>query len=80
LHEVGLEKALATAFLAGRFPKEIVILGCEPDDVSFGLAPSKIVGESVKRLLELVISEIERNQGEKRIPQNSIFNPASKGD
>ena len=58
LHEIGLEKALATAFFAGHFPEEVVILGCEPEDVSFGLTPSKIVEESVKRLLELVISEI----------------------
>ena len=59
LHEVGLQKALATAFFYGRFPKEVVILGCEPEDVSFGLTPSKIVEKSVKRLLEFVISEID---------------------
>jgi hydrogenase maturation protease len=59
LHEVGLEKALATASFTGRFPKEVVILGCEPDDVSFGLTQSKIVKRKVKRLLELVLSEIE---------------------
>lgn len=62
LHEVGLEKALATAFFAGRFPKEVVILGCEPEDVSFGLTPSKIVKGAVKRLLELVVSEIEERK------------------
>jgi hydrogenase maturation protease len=61
LHEVGLEKALATAFFAGRFPKKVVILGCEPEDVSFGLAPSKIVNGLVMRLLELVFSEIEED-------------------
>jgi hydrogenase maturation protease len=62
LHEVGLEKALATAFIAGRFPKEVVILGCEPEDVSFGLTPSKIVEGAAKRLLELVVSEIEERK------------------
>ena len=59
LHEVGLKNALATAFFYGRFPKEVVILGCEPEDISFGLTLSKIVKEEVKRLLELVVSEIE---------------------
>jgi hydrogenase maturation protease len=62
LHEVGLEKALAMAFVYGRFPEEIVILGCEPEDVSFGLMPSKIVKGAVKRLLELVVSEIEERK------------------
>jgi hydrogenase maturation protease len=62
LHEVGLEKALTTAFFAGRFPKEVVILGCEPEDVSFGLALSEIVEGASKRLLELVVSEIEERK------------------
>jgi hydrogenase maturation protease len=62
LHEVGLEKALAMAFIAGCFPKEVVILGCEPEDVSFGLTPSKIVTGLVNRLLELVVSEIEERK------------------
>jgi hydrogenase maturation protease len=62
MHEVGLEKALATASLSARFPKEIVILGCEPCDVSFGLTQSKIVKGAVRRLLELVLSEIEERK------------------
>jgi hydrogenase maturation protease len=69
LHEVGLEKALATAFFYGRFPNEVVILGCEPEDVSFGLTPSKIVEKSVKRLLELVISEIDEIKERKHTPK-----------
>ena len=63
LHEVGLEKALAAAFFYGRFPEEVVILGCEPEDVSFGLTLSKIVKGSAKRLMELVISEIGGKYG-----------------
>ncbi len=62
LHEAGLDKALATAFFTGRFPEEVVILGCEPEDVSFGLTPSKIVKGAVKRLVELVVSEIEERK------------------
>jgi hydrogenase maturation protease len=62
LHEVGLEKALATASFAGRFPKEVVILGCEPDDISFGLTQSKIVKGAVKQLLELALREIEERK------------------
>jgi hydrogenase maturation protease len=62
LHEVGIEKALATAFLAGRFPEEVVILGCEPEDLSFGLSPSEIVKGAAERLLELVVDEIEERK------------------
>jgi hydrogenase maturation protease len=61
LHEEGLGEAFATAALIGHFPEEVVILGCEPEDVSFGLTQSETVKETANRLLELVLHEITGN-------------------
>jgi hydrogenase maturation protease len=62
LHEVGLDGALATAALIGRFPAQVIVMGCEPGDMSMGLARSEAVAHAVEGLVELVLSEIEGNR------------------
>jgi hydrogenase maturation protease len=57
LHEVGLAGALAMAAMLGRLPGEIVLLGCEPGDVSPGLERSAAVRRAASVLAERVIAE-----------------------
>ncbi len=54
LHESDLERILATAGLIDSYPKEVVILGCEPEDLSFGIGLSEKVKESVSKIIDLV--------------------------
>jgi hydrogenase maturation protease len=62
LHEEGLGNALATAAAVGHFPEKVVILGCEPGDISLGLGQSRAVMSALDRLLKLVRVEIENGR------------------
>ena len=58
LHESDLEKILTTASLIGNYPKEVVVLGCEPEDLSFGLGLSGKVENAVSKIIDLILKEI----------------------
>lgn len=58
LHEGDLEKILTTATLIGNYPKEVVVLGCEPEDLSFGLGLSRKVEKAVSKIIDLILKEI----------------------
>ncbi len=58
LHESDLERILATAALIDNYPQEVVVLGCEPGDLSFGLGLSREVGQAVGRIVDLILDEI----------------------
>lgn len=58
LHESGLEKILIIATLTNNYPKEVIVLGCEPEDLSFGLGLSGEVEKAVNRLIDLILNEI----------------------
>jgi len=59
LHESDLERILATAALIDNYPKEVVILGCEPKDLSFGLSLSQEVKKQVSKIIDLILDEIK---------------------
>lgn len=59
LHESDLERILATAALIDNYPKEVIILGCEPKDLSFGLSLSREVKKAASKIIDLALNEIK---------------------
>lgn len=58
LHESELERVLATAALIGEYPREVIVLGCEPGDLSLGLTLSEAVAQARFEIRGMIISEI----------------------
>lgn len=61
LHESDLEKILATAALLDNYPGEVVIFGCQPADISFGLRLSRRVKRAAGNIVNLTLAEIEKS-------------------
>lgn len=53
-HESDLEKILTTATLIDNYPKEVMVLGCEPEDLSFGFGLSKKVKKAVSEIIDFI--------------------------
>lgn len=60
-HESDLEQILAMATSIGRGPQEIVIIGCEPQDLSWGLEMSAEVQAAMAKVIEQVLTEIAQS-------------------
>lgn len=58
LHESDLERILATAALIDNYPKAVVVIGCEPKDLSFSLSLSREVKKAVSKIIDLILDEI----------------------
>jgi hydrogenase maturation protease len=58
LHQVGLLGALAAAEKIGNCPKEIVIIGIEPDDISFGLGLTDKLRNMISKTVNIVLEEL----------------------
>lgn len=58
-HDIGLQEVLGVAELIGKGPKEIVVIGVEPEslDVSLDLSPS--VGGALEKLLNEVVEQLK---------------------
>ena len=59
LHEFGLLETLMAAEHLGCAPKEVVIFGIQPKEVSVGLELSAEVAEALPKVIELVLAEAE---------------------
>ena len=57
LHEFGLCDTLATARHLGCAPREVVIFGVQPKEISAGLDLSPEVAASVPKVIDLVLAE-----------------------
>ena len=61
LHQVGLLETLNVAeCLLDSAPEEVIILGIEPKEIDWGLELSAEVEAAVPKVIELVMSELER--------------------
>jgi hydrogenase maturation protease len=60
LHELGLGGALAMTKQLGCEPKEVVVFGIKPRDISCGLELSKEITASLPKVVELVLAEIAK--------------------
>ena len=58
LHEIGLGEALTMTKQLGCAPKEVVVFGIKPMDISCGLELSEEIKASVPKVVELVLAEI----------------------
>lgn len=59
-HDPSLRGALAAAGLLGTAPKEILLVGIVPEEVSLGLSLSPAVQAALPRAVEAVAAELER--------------------
>jgi hydrogenase maturation protease len=59
LHESDLEKILATAALLNDYPQEVVVIGCEPKDISFGLGLSQEAKQAINKIIALILEEVQ---------------------
>ena len=60
LHELGLGGALAMTRQLGCEPKEVVVFGIKPKDMSCGLELSEQISAAVPKVVELVLEEIKK--------------------
>jgi len=58
LHDVGLAETLAMAKQLNCQPKEVVIIGVKPKDISCGVGLSDEITEVMPRIIEAVLAEI----------------------
>ena len=59
IHEVNLEKTIAIGRALGEMPHDVVIIGCEPEDVStsrIGLTDK--VREAIPKIIQLIFKEL----------------------
>jgi hydrogenase maturation protease len=59
MHETDLERIMATAAVLNIYPKEVVIVGCEPSDTAVGLGFSKSVEKAIPGIIDLVMQELK---------------------
>ncbi len=60
LHELGLGQALTMTRQLGCEPKEVVVFGIKPRDISCGLELSEDITASLPKVVELVLAEIKK--------------------
>lgn len=59
MHEVNLEKTIAIGKALGEMPPDIIIIGCEPEDVStLRIGLTNKVREALPKIIELILKEL----------------------
>jgi hydrogenase maturation protease len=59
LHESDLERILTTASLFNKYPKDVVIIGSEPENTTLGVGLSDRLEQAKPRIIELILSEVK---------------------
>ncbi len=59
LHEISFSDILTLAKLRGKFPKEIVIIGIEPESLEMGIELSEPVKANYEKLIEEVLKQLK---------------------
>ncbi|MFN0237408.1 HyaD/HybD family hydrogenase maturation endopeptidase [Hydrogenobacter sp. Uz 6-8] len=59
-HELGVQEVLALAQMLGRAPREIVLLGMEPESLDISLELSETVKSRLDELVSGVLKELEK--------------------
>jgi hydrogenase maturation protease len=72
-HQIDLGEVFAVAELRGRFPKEAVAIGIEPEMVQAYVPLSSVVRESVPHLIEAVERQLE-SWGHELQPREALAN------
>lgn len=58
-HEVGIQEVLGIAQLTGKYPKEVVVIGMEPQSLEISLELSPAVKDNLQKLIQEVIKQLE---------------------
>ncbi|MFQ6003266.1 MAG: hypothetical protein ACE5KJ_05925, partial [Candidatus Zixiibacteriota bacterium] len=70
LHEMGLMECLAALENEGK-PRDVVIIGVEPDSIDWGLQLSSRLQQKLPEIVKVVLSEISNHKIMCRPPMNS---------
>ena len=62
LHELGVPESLQLMRLAGNEPEETIIIGIEPQEISWGLELSPALQQKIPEIVEIVLKEIGINK------------------
>jgi hydrogenase maturation protease len=63
IHEIGLEKALAIGRALGEMPDDMLIIGCEPEDITTSrIGLTDRVKKAVPKVIELILKELDTEQ------------------
>ncbi|MFN3975575.1 MAG: HyaD/HybD family hydrogenase maturation endopeptidase [Aquificaceae bacterium] len=57
-HDIGIQEVLAMLRFVGRLPKEIVVLGMEPESFDASLELSPLVQKNLNRLIEEILKQL----------------------
>ena len=67
MHEVDLEKAIAIGTALGEISSDIMIIGCEPEDVdTLRIGLTDKVKSAIPKIIELLLEELNDKKDEKR--------------
>ncbi|CAG0909410.1 unnamed protein product, partial [Darwinula stevensoni] len=73
LHQTGFQEVLALAHLMGQAPKEIILIGCQPQDLSdYGGSLTDIVKAQIPHALDLAVACL-RDWGVSLTPRQSLI-------
>jgi hydrogenase maturation protease len=61
LHESDLERILTTAAILDCYPNEVVIIGCEPVDIKYGVGLSAVLKKVFHEIVKLTLEEASLN-------------------
>lgn len=59
-HELGIQEVLALAQMLGKDPKEVVLVGMEPESLDISLELSQTIRSKFNQLIFAVLKELER--------------------
>jgi hydrogenase maturation protease len=61
LHQTGFQEVLALAQLLGRYPQQVVLIGCQPHTLDdFGGSLTPVVRDALPNALQLGLAELQR--------------------
>lgn len=59
-HQVGLSDVLATLTLTGDAPRQVIVIGIEPESLALGMTLSPKVAERLPKMVAVTLLELER--------------------
>lgn len=69
LHQVGLEEGLRMMKFLGNYPKSVIIIGVEPDEIDWGLNISPKLEKKIPQIIHLLEQEIANQTRDERDSQ-----------
>jgi len=58
LHEIELQKIIDLAYSLDVLPKKVLVVGCKPKDLGFGLGLSKEVDRAVNKAVKIILEKV----------------------